>query len=190
MPRLGQVHRSDVSAPLVLAMYDHLFGDRDPVAEPGTADGTRGDWWTVVANSPAVMQHAVDGFLLYQSPDRALEPTLREVAQLRVGVAAESGFVAGQHRLALERLGVDPALVEAVADPERRPEDQAAAEVVDLVDAMVHGLGRVPDELFDPVRRRLGDEATLELCYITTMYLMHAVLSKVLETESDDPRAA
>ncbi|MFM8906312.1 MAG: hypothetical protein ACKOIZ_01655, partial [Actinomycetota bacterium] len=24
-----------------------VFGDRDPVAQPGTATGTPGDWWTV-----------------------------------------------------------------------------------------------------------------------------------------------
>ena len=35
------------------AMYDFLFGpDRDPVAEPGTASGTPGDWWTVFALCP------------------------------------------------------------------------------------------------------------------------------------------
>ena len=54
-------------------MYDRLFGDRDPVAEPGTATGTPGDWWTVFANSPDVLEHACRGFGLYASPNRKVE---------------------------------------------------------------------------------------------------------------------
>ena len=185
MPRLRQVPRAEVTAPIVEAMYGYLFDDRDPVAEPGTSDGTSGDWWTVMANSPAAMQHAVDGFLFYQSPDRALDPILREVAQLRVGVASGSEFVIAKHRLALGRLGADPGLIEAVGTPGALPEDPAAAEVVAVVDQLVGRLGEVDDQTFDALRARLGDEAMLELCYVATMYLMHAVLSKALRTEQD-----
>src|SRR4051794_20283643 len=39
MPRLQQISRADAEAPIVLSMYERLFGDRDPVAEPGTATG-------------------------------------------------------------------------------------------------------------------------------------------------------
>jgi len=169
----------------VAAMYAYLFEDRDPVAEPGTADGTSGDWWTVMANSPAALQHAVDGFLYYQSPDRVLDPVLREVAQLRVGVVARSRFVVAQHRLALERLDVDPDLIAAVGTRGCIPDDEAAAEVVAVVDQLVGGLGEVDDQAFDALRARVGDEAMLELCYVASMYLMHAVLSKALRTEQD-----
>ena len=37
MPRLHQVPRSEARAEIVTVMYDMLFDDRDPVAEPGTA---------------------------------------------------------------------------------------------------------------------------------------------------------
>src|SRR5690606_38470451 len=47
--RLRQVPRGE-AAPVVTSMYDLLFGPgRDPVAEPGTATGTPGDWWTTFA---------------------------------------------------------------------------------------------------------------------------------------------
>ena len=36
MPRLRQVSRADADA-AVLPYYNALFGDRDPVTEPGTA---------------------------------------------------------------------------------------------------------------------------------------------------------
>ena len=39
MPRLRQVSRADADSS-VLPLYDALFGDRDPVKEPGTATGT------------------------------------------------------------------------------------------------------------------------------------------------------
>ena len=54
---------------------------------PGTSDGTPGDWWTVVALVPDVLEHSVQGFGLYQSPKRRLDPVLRELAQSRVGWA-------------------------------------------------------------------------------------------------------
>ena len=69
MPRLRQVPKSSDNPPIVARMYEVLFDDRDPVAEPGTATGTPGDWWTVFANSPDILAHAVRGFSLYQSAD-------------------------------------------------------------------------------------------------------------------------
>ena len=60
MPRLGQIAKSDDNPKIVRRMYRALFGDRDPVAEPGTATGTPGDWWTVWANSPDVLVHVLE----------------------------------------------------------------------------------------------------------------------------------
>jgi hypothetical protein len=71
MPRLRQVSRADADERTVLPLYDFLFGDRDPVAEPGTATGTPGDWWTVFALVPDVFDHCVRGFGVYRSPKRA-----------------------------------------------------------------------------------------------------------------------
>ena len=47
------------------------------------------------------------------------------------------------------------------------------------------GLGAVPDDIFDPLADELGDEAMLELTYITCTYLLHSVMSRVLRTEGD-----
>jgi hypothetical protein len=93
MPRLRQVPKDEATAPIVTTMYEWLFEGRDPVAEPGRWDGTTGDWWTVFANSPDILDHCVKGFGLYQSPDRTLEPTLRELGQIRAGYAAASHYV-------------------------------------------------------------------------------------------------
>lgn len=188
MPRLGQIPRRDDNAPIVARMYRFLFGDRDPVAEPGTATGTPGDWWTVFANSPDILEHCVQGFGIYQSPNRELAPVLRELGQTRIGWVAGSQFVFSQHCKSLRGLGVSEERIAAV------PHWQAAGELFDeterlvlaYVDCLGHGLGRVPDELFDALRDRLGDVAMLELTYITALYFQHAVMTKALRLEYDD----
>jgi len=55
MPRLRQVSRAD-APPAVVETYQRLFGDRDPVAQPGTATGTPGNWWTVFASVDIMQQ--------------------------------------------------------------------------------------------------------------------------------------
>lgn len=185
--RLHQVSRAEATSPVVTMMYDHLFADRDPVAEPGTEDGTAGDWWTVFANSPDVLEHAVQGFLLYQSPRRVLDPVLRELGQCRVGWAAGSRFVFAQHCKALRNLEVPEDVIAAIPHWSSSPLfSEVQRLVLAYADCLALDLGRVPDGLFDALKAALGDEALLELTYITTMYLQHAVMAKALRTEHDD----
>jgi alkylhydroperoxidase family enzyme len=187
MPRLHQVGRAEATAPIVTTMYDFLFGDRDPVAEPGTETGTSGDWWPTFANAPDILEHAVQGFGLYQSSRRVLDPVLRELGQARAGWAAGSQFVFSQHCKSLRALGVAEDRIEAVSH-------WAAAScftdlerlVLAYTDCLVFDRGRVPDPLFAAIHERLGDVATLELTYITALYLQHAVMSRALRTEWDD----
>jgi alkylhydroperoxidase family enzyme len=187
MPSLGQVPRSDDNAPVVTLMYDLLFGDRDPVAEPGTDTGTPGDWWTVFANSPDVLEHCVQGFGLYQSPERKLDPVLRELGQARVGYAAQSQFVFSQHCKSLRGLGVSEARIAAVPHWSTSDEFSALERLVlAYTDCLALQLGRVPDALMAALREHVSDEEIVELTYITSLYLMHAVMSRALRTELDD----
>jgi alkylhydroperoxidase family enzyme len=191
MPRLRQVDRAEAMADdahgIVPAMYRLIFGDRDPVAEPGTATGTSGDWWTVWAGSPDILQHAVQGFGLYQSPDRQLDPVLRELGQARAGYAAGSRFVYSQHCKSLRGLGVSEERIAAVAHwPAADCFDEVERLVLAYTDCLVLQHGRVPDALFDALRRHLSDVELLELTYITTLYMQHAVMSRALRTELDD----
>jgi alkylhydroperoxidase family enzyme len=187
MPRLRQVPKDQATSPLVATMYDWLFEGRDPVAEPGTFTGAPGDWWTVFALVPDVFEHAVQGFGLYQSPQRKLDPVLRELGQIRAGWAAGSQFVYSQHAKSMRDMGVDEEKITSI------PHWQVAecyGEVERLVlaytDCLVLQHGRVPDELFAQLRAALGDEEVLELTYITCLYFQHAVMSRALRTEFDD----
>jgi alkylhydroperoxidase family enzyme len=113
MPRLRQVPRSE-APPAVVEIYDLVFGGRDPVAEPGTATGTPGNWWTVMAGVPDVFQHCVAGFALYRSKARRLDPKLRELGQTRAGFARGSQFVFSQHCKAMRSVGFSEEQVAAI----------------------------------------------------------------------------
>ena len=187
MPRLRQVPRSEADERRVLPMYKFLFGDRDPVSEPGTSTGTPGDWWTVFALSPDIFEHCVRGFGLYRSEDRRLDPLLRELGQTRAGWLTGSQFVYSQHAKSCRGLGM--------------PEDKIAAiqawEVADCfsplerallayTDYLVDQHGRVPEAVMGALKAELSDEEILEFTYITCLYFMHAVMTRALRLEFDD----
>lgn len=187
MPRLRQVPRSEDNAPIVESMYQLLFDDRDPIAEPGTATGSPGDWWTVFALVPDVLDHSVRGFALYRSSRRILAPELRELGQTRAGWARGSQFVFSQHCKSCRGLGMSEEKIAAIPAWSTydgwSPVERA---VLAYTDCLVYDGGRVPDALFEELRRHLSDEEILEFTYITAMYEMHAVMSKALRTEFDD----
>src|SRR6516165_4751499 len=171
MPRLREIPKAEASAPIVLSMYQRLFGDRDPVADPGTATGTPGDWWTVFANSPDVMEHACRGFGLYASPDRKIAPALRELGQTRAGWLIGSQFVFSQHCKSCRGLGYSEEKIEAIKhwqvadlfDPLERA-------LLAYTDALVLSHGRVAAGVFDVLKEHLSDQAILDFTYITMTY--------------------
>lgn len=186
MPRLREVPPSEAHE-AARNMYKFLFGDRNPVEEPGTATGTPGNWWTVYAGVPDVFDHALAGFLLYRNPARKLDPKLRELGQTRAGFARGSQFVFSQHCKAGRDAGLREEQVSAipswsVADC-FSPIERA---VLAYTDCLVLEGGRVPDEVFAALRAELSEEEILELTYITCMYEMHATICRALRLEYDD----
>jgi len=186
MPRLRQVPRAE-APPDVQTVYDMLFGGRDPVAEPGTATGTPGDWWTVFALVPDCFRHAVAGFAFYRGKDRKLDPKLRELGQTRAGFLRESQFVFSQHCKASRDVGLSEAQIEAIpswsGSDVFSPTERA---VLAYVDELVLQNGRVQDATFARLHAQLSDEEILELTYITALYEMHAIMTRALRLEYDD----
>ncbi len=187
MPVLRQVPRSEVTDETVIAYYNRLIGDRDPVAEPGTATGTPGDWWTVYALSPDIFRHAVDGFALYRNPARRIDPVLRELGQTRAGWVKGSQFVFSQHCKSLRGLGVSDEKIAAIphwtvsglfSDEERA--------VLAYADCLSGAGGRVPDAVFQKLKTFWDDEQIFEFTYITCLYDMHAVITRALRMEYDN----
>ncbi len=186
MPRLRQVPKADAHK-FGQAMYTLLFGERDPVEQPGTASGTPGNWWTVFALVPDAFDHTTSGFQFYRSPDRILDPKLRELGQTRAGWTTGSQFVFSQHSKACRDIGFTDEQVAAIPSWSVAncwtPVERA---VLAYTDCLTLQHGRVPEALFDELKRHLSDEEILEFTYITCTYAMHATMSKALRLEYDD----
>ena len=186
MPRLRQVSRAEAT-PEIRETYDLLFGDRDPVTDPGTETGTPGNWWTVFALVPDVFSHAIAGFRLYRSRRRKLDPKMRELGQMRTGWARGSQFVFSQHCKAARSVGLTEEQVQAIPawSSSSAFSDEERA-VLAYTDALVLDGGRVPDDLFARLKSFLSDEEILEFTYVTMTYELHATMCRALRLEYDD----
>lgn len=186
MPRLKQAGR-EAGNPFANQIFDLLFADRDPIAEPGTATGTPGNWWTVFNIVPDAFKHTTEGFQFYRSKNRKLDPKLRELGQIRAGFAVGSQFVFSQHCKASRDVGLTEDQIAAI------PHWQVAdcfspleRAVLAYTDGLVLQRGRVPDGVFEALKAELSDEEILEFTYITCTYMMHAIMSRALKLEYDD----
>ncbi len=164
-----------------------LFGDRDPVTEPGTSSGTPGNWWTVFALCPDAFDHTTAGFQFYRSKNRQLSAKHRELGQIRAGYVAGSQFVFSQHSKAMRDAGFTDEQVEAI--PNWSTSDCFSTEeraLLAYTDCLVLQHGRVPEALFDHLKAHFSEVEILEFTYITCTYAMHATMSRALRLEFDD----
>lgn len=186
MPRLRQVPR-DEAPPEVQAAYERLFPGRDPVASPGTATGTPGNWWTVFALVPDVLAHAQAGFALLNSRKRVLTPYQRELGLTRAGFAGGSQFVFSQHSKAARNAGIPADKVAAIGAWASSPlfDDQERA-ILAYTDELVLADGRVQDATFARLKEFLSEEAIFELTYSVCTYKLHATIARALRLEYDD----
>lgn len=188
MPSLTPLPRREVKDETMQFYFNLLFGpDRDPLEEPGTATGSPGDWWSVFALSEDIFKHSVDGFKVYRDPARKLDPVLRELGQTRAGWLIGSQFVYSQHCKSLRVLGVSDEKIAAVhCWPVSDLFDDKERAVLGFSDCLAAQNGRVPDEVMAKLKTFLSDVEILELTYITSLYIMHAIMSRALKTEFDD----
>jgi alkylhydroperoxidase family enzyme len=186
MPRLDQVSRAEVTDDFTRRMYDFMFDDRDPVAEPGTVGGTTGDWWTVMAQSPAALRHAVRGFRLYRE-EVGIRADHRELGQIRAGWVVGSQFVFSQHCKACRSAGLSEEKIAAIPSWQTADcFDHTERLLLAYADCLAGQQGRVPERLMTELREVFSDKDILEFTYTTTMYVMHAIMSRALRLEFDD----
>ncbi|HEY5106394.1 MAG TPA: carboxymuconolactone decarboxylase family protein [Caulobacteraceae bacterium] len=109
----------------------------------------------------------------------SLDPILREIAIIRVGVLSGAKYEVYQHERIGRRLGMSDALIGAIREGPGAPSlDQAQREVMAFTDDLVANV-RAGDATFEPLKDRLGYKALQELT-ITVGYYM--LVSRFLET--------
>src|SRR5260370_41337701 len=85
------------ATPETRAIYQRIFGDKDPVANPGTASGSPGDYWTALALVPDIFKLSTEIVWGLMAPGRKLAPALRELASLRTAIVGNCKFEYSQH---------------------------------------------------------------------------------------------
>jgi alkylhydroperoxidase family enzyme len=187
VPRLTPARRAEIDADDVQQVLRRVFGDRDPAVEPGTRTGSPGDWWTVMALEPGIFRLLELRHEWQKSPDRKLDPVLRELGIVRAGWARGSQFVFSQHCKVMREHSIAEEKIQAV------PHWQSSTVFSELerlvlayADDLVLGGGRVPDRRFEQLKAHLSDVEILELTFVTCTYEMSATLSRALRLEFDD----
>ncbi|MFF3372234.1 carboxymuconolactone decarboxylase family protein [Streptomyces sp. NPDC002680] len=187
MARLKPVSREN-APPQVRAIYDAVFSPgRDPVAEPGTATGSPGDFWTVLAHVPEVIVHArtfAGDFV--RSTTRELDRAQRELVIVRAAFNVESRFEYSQHRKFLRATGYPEDKADEIpvwtTSIVFTPQERA---LLALTDEISLGGGRSQDATYERLREHFSEAAVVEAGYIAAQYVMFGLLCRSLQLEYD-----
>jgi len=178
------------ASPEVREIYLQFFGERDPVAEPGTATGTPGDYWTTYALVPDILKMSHAALFALLQPGRALKPEYRELAILRTGIVGDSKFEYSQHLKVARMVGLAEDKLEAIKgwatsdkfDPIERAVMAAADELV--------GRNLIEDATFAELKRHLSDAQIMELVFVIATWRMHGMVVRALHLEYDGGTSA
>jgi len=189
MGRLRQVSKAEAT-PEVLEIYRQFFGERDPVAEPGTATGTPGDYWTTFALVPDLLVMARNSLMALLQPGRKLDPQLRELAILRTGIVGDSRFEYSQHMKVARMVEVTEEKLAAlkgwVTSPVFTPVERAVMAAAD--ELLSRNL--VEDATFAALQAHLSDAEILELFVVIGLWRMHGLIVRALHLEYDNDTTA
>ena len=139
----------------------------------------------MLAHSPPVLSGftKLGGALLQ---DASLDPRLRELSIVRVGLLAGASYEVDKHTAIARAVGVSDAELGALRSSENRDAlGDAARAVVELTDELFGGV-RASDAAMDRARRHLDDRQLVELV-VTIGY--YGLVCRVLETLGVDHEA-
>src|SRR5713101_6593284 len=135
--RVRQVPLTEAT-PEVRKLYQQIFGDRDPVAQPGTATGSPGDYWTTLALVPDILKLSSDALFALLQPGRKLEPRFRELAILRTAITGDCRFEYSQHVKVARAVGIPDVKLNAVKSWTTSEQfDQAERAVMAAADELI-----------------------------------------------------
>lgn len=109
----------------------------------------------------------------------SLDPTLREIAILRVGYLSHASYETYQHERIAKEIGMSDDLIEGIKEgPHAAVFSDLQSRVISYVDDLVKNV-RASDQTFEPLKNELGIETLQELTLLTGYYMM---ISRFLET--------
>jgi 4-carboxymuconolactone decarboxylase len=124
------------------------------------------------------------GYLLNRT---SLDPVLREIAIVRVGVLSKASYEVHQHEAISRRIGMSDELIKAIHEGPAAPVfTDLQRQVMAYTDDVVANV-RASDPTFLPLRHALGDKALQELTIVIGFYML---VSRFLETFDVDIEAA
>lgn len=124
----------------------------------------------------------IDGFSRFGGQilnQTELDPVLREIAIIRVGVLSGASYEAHQHRRIGRRIGMSDVLIAGIDEgPAAASFTALQRQVMDFTDDVVKNV-RACDATFDPLCKALGYKQIQELTITIGYYMM---VSRFLET--------
>jgi len=183
--RVRQVSQAEAT-PEIRRIYQQIFGDRDPVAQPGTATGTPGDYWTTLALVPDILKMSSDMLFALLQPGRKLDARYRELAILRSAIVGDCRFEYSQHLKVARALGTPAEKLGAIkAWATSDKFDEAERSVMAATDELI-GRNLVEDATFATLKRHFSDEQIVEFFFVITTYRMHGMMVRALHLEFDN----
>ena len=187
--RLRQVSLKEAS-PEIREVYKQFFGDRDPVAEPGTATGTPGDYWTTFALVPDILKMSRESLFALLQPGRALKPHYRELAILRTGIVGDSRFEYSQHLKLARMVGLAEEKLQAIKSWSTSDKFAPAERAVMAATDELIARNLVEDGTFAALKQHFSDEQILELFFVIATWRMHGMIVRALHLEYDHDTTA
>jgi alkylhydroperoxidase family enzyme len=183
--RLRPVSLKEAS-PEIREIYQQFFGERDPVAHPGTTTGTPGDYWTTYALVPDILQMSRDSLFALLQPGRVLKPKYRELAILRVGIVGDSKFEYSQHMKVARMVGLSEDKLEAIKGWATSDKfDLAERAVMAAADELI-ARNLIEDETFSALKHHFSDQQIMELVFVIATWRMHGMVVRALHLEYDN----
>jgi len=115
-----------------------------------------------------------------------LDPILREIAIIRVGVLSKASYEVTQHERIGRRIGISDALIAAIHEgPDADAFDATQRLVMRFTDDVVRNV-RASDATFDPLRALLSYQELEELVIVVGYYMMVSRFLETFDVELED----
>jgi len=160
---------------------------RIPYFDPAQAKGRAKNWYAKLPhlNIFRMLGHSgemLDGFVRLGNQILAfsrLDPVLREIAIVRVGVLSKATYEVFQHERISRQVGMDDATIKAIHEgPDAAAFNELEKMVMRFTDDVVANV-RAGDATFKPLAERLSHQEMQELTITIGYYMM---VSRFLET--------